>query len=103
MADPGSLVKVANNSRGLCTTRSKAGRLGSTSGVEGEGAGRGGKVKDIPLNKFIWMRKTLMMIIVMFQRSHYLRRGRDSLDEEGGRLGPRDSAGLEKVILIILK
>ena len=71
--------------------------------MEGEGAGRGGKVKDIPLKKFIWMRKTLMMIIVMFQRSHYLRRGRDSLDEEGGRLGPRDSAGLEKVILIILK
>ena len=72
-------------------------------GGGGGGWRGGGKVKDIPLNKFIWMRKTLMMIIVMFQRSHYLRRGRDSLDEEGGRLGPRDSAGLEKVILIILK
>ena len=67
MADPGSLVKVANNSRGLCTTRSKAGRLGSTSGVEGEGAGGGDEnIMEMLLKKTIGTRKTLMMVIVMF-------------------------------------
>ena len=65
MADPGSLVKVAGNSRRFCSTRSKAGRLCTTSSVEREGAGGEENVMEVLLNKFKWMREMLIVITRM--------------------------------------